>query len=356
MSKCCELSNGKVNLIHPLELTRQMRMILDNPVIAIDVNLSVYLPPGIKVRNAIGIVNERNVLESNIGNISTTSNYTLDFGIDKEEYSQVSNYQNVPIQVQIKYSKNDGSEYLRVETFFSDISSDRSEVESGCDTATIGLHAVKTAANLAISNVTKARDTLQSYQKLFDRTVTEGDKMDEYTCFLSQSEELDRAIRQIARSGSASGEIVKTLYNLKNLDKSKFLASERKKSIIEKRKKHAGEAKQMSNVHDSNQTPKAQESNPTPKVPESDSTPKAKEESPKGSMTSRKSKYNTEDDWIKALNGSGLSESRIQEYAKVFCEKKIRLKDKNSFDHDYLLNIGITIAKDRMKLIKWTQK
>jgi len=249
LSVCSELSNGSVNLINPLELTRQMRAIIDNSSMALEVSLSIYFPPGFKQRNTTEEENNlENVLTVPIGNINSTSCYTIDFGV--EDLSKIKENESVPLQVQIDYKKLNGTQYKRVEQLWINTSNNREEVEESCDTATLGLHAIRLAANQAYNNPKKSSYTLIAYQRLFDRVMS-MDKMEEYSCFVSANEEMEPNINNIIKNGGGvSGNLVNILYKFKNSHKVNFLSSERKKVYIEKLKKHVGEAKQMSKLHD----------------------------------------------------------------------------------------------------------
>ncbi|KAH3761859.1 Ras subfamily protein [Pelomyxa schiedti] len=49
LGNCSDLTHGTVNIVNPLELLRQIRLIHQNPIIATDVKLSFALPPTVEV-------------------------------------------------------------------------------------------------------------------------------------------------------------------------------------------------------------------------------------------------------------------------------------------------------------------
>ena len=49
--QCATISGGTVNILHPLELMRQLRLISQNPIIATDVRVLIYVHPGVKFDN-----------------------------------------------------------------------------------------------------------------------------------------------------------------------------------------------------------------------------------------------------------------------------------------------------------------
>ena len=53
VSQCADLTGGTVNVLHPLELVRQIRVISQNPVVATDVQLSVILHPSLELDRTI---------------------------------------------------------------------------------------------------------------------------------------------------------------------------------------------------------------------------------------------------------------------------------------------------------------
>jgi len=248
LSRCSELSNGRVNLINPLELPRHMRHLLDTSSFAIEVGLSIYFPPGIKERGVQKENEEENILKVPIGNISPNSCYTVDFGVDFDQKELLEGKDRVPIQVQIDYKKLNGYVYKRVEQLWCNLSNDRESVEMSCDTATLGLHAIRQTAHIAYHNCKEAKYNLISNLRLLDR-VLDGDKMEEYTCFVEAYEEIEPLIDQIVRSGIVAGNGANQLFKFKNNHKISFLSSERKTFYVEKLKKHSGEAKKMKDVH-----------------------------------------------------------------------------------------------------------
>ncbi len=43
LSSCASITNGTVNILHPLEMVRQIRLIAQNPTVATEVEVSVLL-------------------------------------------------------------------------------------------------------------------------------------------------------------------------------------------------------------------------------------------------------------------------------------------------------------------------
>jgi len=59
--------------------------------------------------------------------------------------------------------------------------------------------------------------------------------------------------------------------------------------------------------------------------------------------------------WEIELNGCGLTTEKTKNIAKKFTENELNLRDVADFDHDLLISMGITVAKERMALLKWSK-
>ncbi|KAL6071496.1 Ras GTPase [Balamuthia mandrillaris] len=57
--------------------------------------------------------------------------------------------------------------------------------------------------------------------------------------------------------------------------------------------------------------------------------------------------------WKEYFQGSALHEDAVTKYAALFAEEGLSLDDVLDFDHDLLKSIGVSLAKDRLSLLKW---
>lgn len=248
LAVCADISGGNVNIVNPLELTRQMRMIIDNPAIATDVQISAFLPKGFAFRNTTGcnMKQEGAVLVRDIGTITSESDATLEFGVatvNKENAEKIlKKFPKVPLQVQIRYTKKDKTKKVRVIQAWLNVTGDRSLSESDCNISVLGLSAVQQAAKTAqAGDYVRARNNLLSVIKLLQRASKSIIQQEEYSNFISMSEDLDTALLNMQSSkGSSSDATIKTLQRMKTITLVPFMAGSKKD--LSKRKKHTTSA------------------------------------------------------------------------------------------------------------------
>ena len=61
-------------------------------------------------------------------------------------------------------------------------------------------------------------------------------------------------------------------------------------------------------------------------------------------------------DWADYFDGSELSEEKSKTYAAAFSKNGLGLNDLNDFDHDLLTSMGVSVAKDRIVILKWIKQ
>lgn len=96
LSTCASITSGTVNILHPLEMVRQIRLISQNPILATEVEVTYLMPP---VVDAIGrkseMVDATKVTEW-IGNATRETDVSLQFSIDGKKLKNIS---SLPFQV-----------------------------------------------------------------------------------------------------------------------------------------------------------------------------------------------------------------------------------------------------------------
>jgi len=127
---------------------------LDNPIIATDVSLKMFLHKGLKWHSEENPINDVSCLRT-VGNANKETNVTLEYGKSELDIQGVS---KLPFQVQIYFTKLDGSKCIRVISRHQDITTERSEAENNINIGVVGLHSVRETAKLAEEgNYSKAR-------------------------------------------------------------------------------------------------------------------------------------------------------------------------------------------------------
>jgi len=249
LGQMANLTGGEVNIVNPLELQRNMRRIIDNPVIATDVKIRVILP------NYLSFVSFGQLtgpeVNIDIGNVTAESDMGLEFtlgekGIAARTSKKLEKLKSLPFQVQIQYRKLDSTKCLRVVSHLQPITMDRAVTEKEADVAVLALSSVQNVAARALVNkeYKEARQCLFSMQQLLDRLAQTDEQQEEYDIFVKVSQELDIELEKLIKNPEkVSDKSAKVFYNYKAAPKVMFLAGTRKD--ISKRKKHVGELKQL---------------------------------------------------------------------------------------------------------------
>lgn len=99
LSSCASITHGTVNILHPLEMVRQIRLISQNPIIATEVELTYLMHSAIKLDKKSESKYVTKVTE-NIGNATRESDVSTTFSVDN---SLLKNSALLPFQVHKKH-------------------------------------------------------------------------------------------------------------------------------------------------------------------------------------------------------------------------------------------------------------
>lgn len=95
LSQCASISSGTVNILHPLEMVRQIRLISQNPTLATEVEVTFLMHSAISAeKNSES--KKVTLLKEQVGNASRDTDVSLTFAVDATKLKNVS---NLPFQV-----------------------------------------------------------------------------------------------------------------------------------------------------------------------------------------------------------------------------------------------------------------
>eukprot|EP01027_Heterolobosea_sp_BB2_P022425 GEZU01033021.1.p1 GENE.GEZU01033021.1~~GEZU01033021.1.p1 ORF type:complete len:968 (+),score=243.56 GEZU01033021.1:73-2976(+) len=236
------ISSGVVNVVNPLELQRQMRMIIDNPIIAINTNVKVILPSVLAFRNEADTQREGSVAIRSIGNVQDSSDITFDFGTKTPGKASNIKATQLPVQTQVSYKRMDGTEAIRVSTVMLPVCHKRADAEADKDlnVSVLALHAVQQAATMASAqNYAGARNLLFAVQRMLQRAAKSDIQLEEYANFISMSEDLDTELSNLQqRGGRPNDRSAKIFHKMKTETKASFLSGVKKEELVKRRKNH----------------------------------------------------------------------------------------------------------------------
>eukprot|EP00026_Physarum_polycephalum_P001882 Phypoly_transcript_01885.p1 GENE.Phypoly_transcript_01885~~Phypoly_transcript_01885.p1 ORF type:complete len:979 (+),score=188.07 Phypoly_transcript_01885:120-3056(+) len=244
-----EMTAGVVTVVKPLELQRQMRMILDNPVQAMETNVFAFIHPQLSFTSAGTPVNGApHKTEVFVGNVNNETDLTFEYQLKNKDQT-IDKY---PVQVQVMYTKPDTSKLMRVFTFSMPTTRDRRHAESVADVSVISLNALQQSSKLAQTGQhSAARDYLHSVQRLLQAIITQNQDTpsynvfcEEYSNFITICEGLETELLNMAqrRGKNVSDATAKILNQIKNTSRITFLSGSRKEEVVQRRKNHTASA------------------------------------------------------------------------------------------------------------------
>jgi len=187
LGKLADQTNGVVDIVNPMDLSKQVASVMSKPILGTGVTCKVIMN-----NNFTFVDSFSHKITKEIGNVTADSDFTFAF----KQSKYLPDMKDVPIQVQINYSRPDGAQIHRIITRKVEISNDRDKVEENSRTAILAMHAIHTSAGLAQQGDYKgARVNLISVMRLLQRGMKTRQNQKEYISFIVQSEKLDGFMR-----------------------------------------------------------------------------------------------------------------------------------------------------------------
>jgi len=161
-------TRGYNDIVDPLNLTKNFNFALQNSIIVTDVSATMYLNRGLTFRH------EKNAQDSKatrvIGNCTKESTITFEYYPAEKEV--VKDLKHVHFQVQINFTKLDGTKCMRITSKKAEVTHQREEAEKHVNVNVIGLHSQAQAAQLATEGqYTKARMFQKTNMRMVRRTL-----------------------------------------------------------------------------------------------------------------------------------------------------------------------------------------
>jgi hypothetical protein len=230
LSACAEVTSGTVNILLPLELVRQIRLLTQNPVVATNVQMSVIVHPDL----SLGPQDCNKGLSRAVKELANaTADSDLSYEYVLRPRARDKPLATYPFQVQIKYTRLNGMQCLRVISINKQTTKDREQAEKACNVSLAGLSAIQHSATLAQSNeLVSARLKLRAAQRMFRRGAVTDTQQEEFANFITQTEILDTQLAGALKSREAGKKMddtaTKTLFQMKAANRTVFLAGSKK--------------------------------------------------------------------------------------------------------------------------------
>lgn len=198
VGQLADISAGTVDIVDPLDLSKQVVEIMNKPILGTGVTCKMVLDS-----HLVFATTGTNKDVKEFGNV--TSDTDLTFGFEPAADDQFPG--PVYVQANLNLTRPDGAKISRVFTKQLTVTLDSNIMEANLDSCIIGLNAVQTAAEMAHSgDYNDARVKLISVMRLLQRGMKSKKNQREYVNYIVQAEKLDGFMRQHAAQSDLLGE------------------------------------------------------------------------------------------------------------------------------------------------------
>ena len=202
-----DVSGGELDIVKPLELTKNFATALSEELLAQKVSLKFLVHEKMTIVDPDHVNEEIKCLERDIGNVTASSVTSFEYRLRPKVVLEDEKF--LPFQILTRYQLLDGSVYLRTETAQKEVTRERQECELNLDVDVVAQNAIQNASAWAArGDYDMARTTLVANQKMMLRNTTpaspamgcgaapaspqrQQQQQQQYGKFLSRAQELD---------------------------------------------------------------------------------------------------------------------------------------------------------------------
>ncbi|CAM9197262.1 unnamed protein product [Chrysoparadoxa australica] len=258
-----DLTNGSVTKIDPVQLTTNFSSVLAAPLLASEVSIRTVLHQSLQFRGQPHEGERKrkvapspsNLQERCVGNVTKESEVSFEYN-SKEGIELPPGTDSVPFQVQLRYTKRDGTKCLRVMTQNQKITRSQEKAEAAAKLSIIAGHAATKAAEIARQGkYEQSRVEMRAWSNLLKRNAVTEEANEEYEKFANDMSKLDEALggvqmqeqaraivydeddeaaqgmiqqaRKAARSCSGQDSLSAVTYNLKKASAKNYLSKKK---------------------------------------------------------------------------------------------------------------------------------
>lgn len=255
VSISAELSSGSVNIVKPLELRREMRVMAQKRVIAKDVTVTAFLQNPlcftadlISEANGETLLGKGRVLKREVKAVTDDTQLGFEFQLnekhrkDLKKLLQAENAAPFIFQIQLEYTKPDGSKCKRIMTKALDFSSSREDAVSAANVAVAGMVAVRRAARLAqAKKFEDAKDHLLAVHTMLQKGAKGDTQVEELANFTTYTAELEGELAKGQKTAKLSDNAAKVFFKMREYPANDFLSGSKKAALVNRRNMYVPE-------------------------------------------------------------------------------------------------------------------
>ncbi|XP_078077388.1 circularly permutated Ras protein 1-like isoform X2 [Mustelus asterias] len=240
LGKLADQTGGRVNIVDPINLPKEIQATLEDDVIATDATVTFVVPEQMyfEYEEQAG-----NKYVKRVGNVTKDTELTFEFGIKESHIQTIQEIEKLPFQLQVSFTTLDDRQACRVISQEKHITNNSSLVEDSVNITVLGIHAAQLSGRLTMEGrVKEACREMEAQKELIQKIVEKKHNQEEEDIYqnwlrsvavvcedLTNSEELGstaKAKNERENSDSVfkalSDEVANVVYRLKNA-KSKML-------------------------------------------------------------------------------------------------------------------------------------
>jgi len=179
LGQIADTTNGNVTRVDASSLGVNFNKILEDEVVATNVEILVLLHKGLKFRNE----NKANLSEDEskttrkLGNATRNTQVTLEYDMKNADEIRIKevdlqNLNEIPLQTQVFFQDKDGNKYVRVLTQHQKITDKKEDVEKNADIAILATNATQKTAQYALEGkLVEAKESSAHWQEYISNNI-----------------------------------------------------------------------------------------------------------------------------------------------------------------------------------------
>ncbi|XP_072322458.1 circularly permutated Ras protein 1-like [Scyliorhinus torazame] len=240
LGKLADQTGGRVNIVDPINLPKEIQATLEDDVIATDTTVTFVVPEQMyfEYEEQAG-----NKFVKRVGNVTKDTELTFEFGIKESHIQKIQEIEKLPFQLQVSFTTPENRQACRVISQEKHITNNSSLVEDSVNITVLGIHAAQLSGRLTMEGrVKEACREVEAQKELIQKIVEKKQNREEEDIYqnwlrsvavvcedLTHSEEVGNTAKtkhETENSDSVfkvlSDEVANVVYRLKNA-KSKML-------------------------------------------------------------------------------------------------------------------------------------
>ncbi|XP_071081331.1 circularly permutated Ras protein 1-like [Haliotis cracherodii] len=236
VSACALASGGTVNVLNPMEIVRELRLIWQNKIVASSVHVTFLLHPSL-VFVEEGYPKDCSRLVKEVGNALKDTDLTFNFKL--KDPDTIPEIDEIPFQVQITYTRKNGMKCLRVMCKSHKFTKDRKVMEENINVAVVGLATMQKTAEMAKNKAPRqARAQLLATKNMMKRGAKTVEQREEQFAFFNECEELESDISYNVthwEQGTASDSSHRIAHRSHQANMERFHGAKKKAAVVQQR-------------------------------------------------------------------------------------------------------------------------